>query len=304
MVNRILPTIASIGCALLLLVGLAHAQEGSRLEHIRQTGTIIIGHRDIGIPFSYYDDQHHPIGYSIDICLHIADAIKSELKLSKLDVSYKEVTAATRIPLVANGTVDMECGSTSNSAVRDQQVAFSDTIFVASPRFVTKMKANLQTLDSLHGKRMSGVAGTATIRQFNELSRRQQLGLIVEPVKDHASAFHLLETDAVEAYGAVDTSAFSMVARSSSPADYFISPPLSIDPFAIVVPKDDPAIKRIADSAIAKLFSSGEIYQLYEKWFQHPLPRFGFTLNMPMSAALKSAIAHPTDSPNPHDYGG
>lgn len=291
------------GCLLCLLFGWAYAQEPSTLEHIRQTGALVIGHRDIAIPFSYYDDQHRPVGYSMDICMRIADAIKSELKLNKLEIVYKELTAATRLPLVANGTVDMECGSTSNNASREQQVVFSTTIFVASPRFVTKAQANLRTLESLKGKRMSAVAGTATIRQFNQISRKQNIGLIVEPVKDHASAFQMLEIDKVDAYGAIDTSAFSMIAKSASPQSYFVSAPLSVDPFAIVLPKNDPDLKRIADATIAKLFQSGEIYSLYQKWFQSPLPRFGFNLQMPMSTQLKAVIAHPTDSPDPGNYG-
>lgn len=284
--------------------GAARAQDLSTLERIKQTGTLVIGHRDIGIPFSYYDDRRQPIGYSIDICLRIADALKSALRLSKLNIVYKEVNASTRIPLVVNGTVDMECGSSSNNLARDQQVAFSLTTFIASARFVTRSTPRLTTLKSLRGKTMSAVAGTATLRQFSEISRRNNLRLVIEPVKDHATAFHLLELGQVDSYSGIDTSVFSMVVRSKHPDRYFVSGPLSIDPFGIMFRKNDLELKKIADQTIQRLFKSGEIFGLYKKWFQSPLPHLGFNLSMPMSASLKHAIAYPTDSPNANDYGG
>jgi glutamate/aspartate transport system substrate-binding protein len=282
----------------------ASAQDLSTYEKIKRSGTLVIGHRDIGIPFSYYGEGHRPIGYSIDICLRIAEAVKADLGLGKLNIAYTEVNASTRIPFVVNGRVDMECGSSSNNLSRDQQVAFSVTTFIASPRFVTKKSAGLTTLEKLRGKTMSAVAGTATLRQFSELSIKKGIGLVIEPVKDHATAFHMLEAGDVESYGAIDTSAFSMVARSKRPEDYFISQPLALDPFGIMLRKNDVKLKQIVDRTIIGLFKSGEIDALYRKWFQSPLPGLGFNLNMPMSDALKHAIANPTDSPNPNDYGG
>jgi len=282
----------------------AGAQDSPTLGKIKQSGTIVIGHRDIGIPFSYYDGAHQPIGYSIDICLKIVDGIKQELGVKSLDVRFKEVNASTRIPFVVNGTIDMECGSTSNSVARDRQVAFSLTTFIASPRFVTKKDAGLTTLESLRGKTMSAVAGTATLRTFSQLNSRSNIGLTIEPVKDHATAFEMLDTGEVDSYGAVDTSAFSMVAKSKHPDRYFVSQPLAVDAFGIMFRKNDPGLKAIADRTIRAMFKSGEIERLYVKWFESPLPRLGFSLNMPMSKALKHAIASPSDSPNPADYGG
>jgi len=279
-----------------------HSEESPTFQRIRQTGTIVVGYRDSGVPFSYKNDKGEPIGYSIDICTRIVDAIKAKLALKHVDVTFKELTGAMRVPLVANGTVDMECGSTSNTPSRSQLVSFSDTTFVASARFVTKKTAKLTSLQSLKGKRMSTVAGTETLREFNAMNARQQLGMIVVPVKDHPSAFKMLEADEVDSYGAIDTSAHSMVARSKSPGAYFISEPLSVEPFAIALHKNDAELKRVADDVITGLFKTGEINQLYQKWFESSLPRFGFNLKMPMGAALKNVIAHPIDSSNPNDY--
>jgi glutamate/aspartate transport system substrate-binding protein len=305
--GKMVRLLSCIGAALGLILAAhpaATAQEAPTVDKIKQSGTLVIAHRDIAIPFSYYDDNHRPIGYSIDICLRIADAIKSALGLKKLEITYKEVNASNRIPLVVNGTADMECGSTSNNVARDQQVAFSVTTFIASPRFVTKRKSGLTTLQSLRGKTMAAVAGTATLRQFSQISSKQSIGLVVEPVKDHATAFKMLESGQVDSYGAIDTSAFSMVARSQHFEEYFVSEPLAVDPFGIMFRKNDVTLKKIADQTIEGLFKSGEINRIYEKWFQSSLPRLGFDLHIPMSKALKHAISNPTDSSNPADYDG
>jgi glutamate/aspartate transport system substrate-binding protein len=279
-----------------------HSEESPTFQRIRQTGTIVLGYRDSGVPFSYKNDKEEPIGYSIDICTRIVEAIKAKLAPKHVDVTFKELTGAMRVPLVANGTVDMECGSTSNTPSRSQLISFSDTTFVASARFVTKKSAKLTSLQSLKAKRMSAVAGTETLREFNAMNTRQQIGMIVVPVKDHPTAFKMLAADEAESYGAIDTAAYSMVARSKSSDDYFISEPLSVEPVAIALHKNDAELKQVADEVITGLFKSGEINQLYQKWFESPLPRLGFNLKFPMGAALKNVIAHPTDSSNPNDY--
>lgn len=301
------PKTTLIGFTVAALIGLVAAtgpaQELPTFQRVRQTGAIVVGHRDIAIPFSYYDGQHRPVGYSIDICMRIVEAIKVELGLKRVDVTFKEVSAATRIPLVANGTVDMECGATTNNATRQLQVSFATATFVSSTRFASKKSARLGSLEDLRGKRLVAVAGTDNVLQLSEISSKRQLGIIIVPAKDHTAAFHMLETDQVAAYAADDILAYGMIARSKAPADYVISTePLSVEPYGIMLRKGDPDLKRVADGVIVKLFKSGEIHQLYGKWFLSMIPHFNVNLNVPMSDALKRVIARPTDSPNPNAY--
>src|SRR4029077_8603943 len=170
--KAIVMTIAATG----LLVGTAIAQEGT-LKKIKDTGTITIGHRESSAPFSYYDDKQQVVGYAMDLCNKIVDAVKKDLKLAKLEVKLQPVTSATRIPLIANGTVDLECGSTTNNLDRQKQVAFTITHFVTANRFVTKKSAKLKKLEDLKGKTVVSTSGTTNIKQITELNTEKKLGL-------------------------------------------------------------------------------------------------------------------------------
>src|SRR5947207_5804682 len=165
----------------------ANAQElTGTLKKIKDTGAITIGHRESSVPFSYYDDKQQVVGYAMDLCNKIADAVKKELKLDKLEVKLNPVTSATRIPLIANGTVDLECGSTTNNLERQQQVSFTITHFVTSNRFVSKKAANLKTVDDLKGKTIVSTSGTTNIKQITEIGAQKGLNLNILAAKDHA----------------------------------------------------------------------------------------------------------------------
>src|SRR6185295_8925056 len=187
--------IAAIG----LFAGTAAAQEGT-LKKIKDTGTITIGHRESSIPFSYYDDKQQVVGYAMDLCNKIVDAVKADLKLSKLDVNLQPVTSATRIPLIANGTVDLECGSTTNNRERQKQVSFTITHFVTANRFVSKKSANLKTVDDLRGKTVVSTSGTTNIKQITEIGAQKGLNLNIIAAKDHAEAFLMVETGRAAAF--------------------------------------------------------------------------------------------------------
>jgi glutamate/aspartate transport system substrate-binding protein len=287
-----------------LPIAAAEEQQGSTLDRFRQTGVIRVGHWGVAIPFSYYDAEHRPVGYSVDICMRIVDAIRAQFGLPELEIEFTEVTAATRIPMLANGTVDIECGPTTNTPTRQQQgVSFATTTFVGATRLATKMDANIKSLSDLAGKRLVAVAGTDNILRLTELNGRQQLGIIIVPVKDLSVAFHMLEESRVEAVAADDILAYSMVATSNSPRSYVMSDQaFSVEPLAIMFRKEDSDIKSVANGVIAKLFQAGEINKLYDKWFMSAIPPKNVNLNVPMSDALKRVIAKPTDSPNPNDY--
>src|SRR6058998_4352880 len=170
------------------------------LKNIKDTGAITLGFRDSSIPFSYLDDNQKPVGYAMDICYKIVDAVKKELKLDKLEVKLNPVTSATRIPLMANGTVDLECGSTTNNAERQKQVSFTITHFVTANRFVSKKSANLKDLNDLKGKTIVSTSGTTNIKQITELNGQKNLGITILPAKDHAEAFLMVESGRAVAF--------------------------------------------------------------------------------------------------------
>jgi glutamate/aspartate transport system substrate-binding protein len=280
----------------------AYAQEGT-LKKIKESGTITLGHRDASIPFSYYDDKQQVVGYAMDLCNKIVDAVKADLKMPNLKVALNPVTSATRIPLMANGTIDLECGSTTNNLEREKQVSFTITHFVTANRFVSKKSANLKTVNDLKGKTVVSTAGTTNIKQITEINGAQNLGMNILPAKDHAEAFLMVETGRAVAFVMDDILLYSLVATSKAPADYTISEDaLSVEPYGIMLRKDDPAFKKVVDAAMTKLYKSGEINGIYEKWFLKPIPPKGINLNVPMSPAFKKVVANPTDSGDPAAY--
>ena len=297
----------NIGLALAttLVVSQASAEElTGTLKNIKDTGAITLGFRDSSIPFSYLDDNQNPVGFAMDICYKIVDAVKKELKLDKLEVKLNPVTSATRIPLMANGTIDLECGSTTNNAERQKQVSFTNTHFLTASRYVTKKSSNIKSIDDLKGKTVVSTAGTTNIKQLTEANVARGLGANIIPAKEHAAAFLMVETDRAVAFVMDDILLASLVAGSKSPADYVISKDAfsKPEPYGIMLRKDDAAFKKVVDAATAALYTSGESEKIYNKWFTDKIPPKDLNLNTPISAELKKEFAKPTDSPNPDDY--
>jgi glutamate/aspartate transport system substrate-binding protein len=281
--------------------GTASAQD--TLKKIKDTGTITLGHRDSSIPFSYYDDKQQVVGYAMDICYKVVDAIKAELKLPKIDIKLNPVTSATRIPLMANGTIDLECGSTTNNLERQKQVAFATTHFVTANRFVSKKASNLKTVSDLKGKTVVSTSGTTNIKNANEINVEKKLDMKIIAAKDHAEAFLTVETGRAVAFFMDDILLYSLVANSKNPSEWAISADaLTIEPYGIMMRKDDAAFKKVVNGAINNLYQSGEINKIYDKWFLKPVPPKGINLNVPMSAPFKKIVAKPTDSGDPKDY--
>lgn len=281
----------------------AGAQEGT-LKKIKETGAISLGHRDSSVPFSYLDDKQQPVGYAMDICAKIVDAVKKELKLDKLEVKLTPVTSSTRIPLIANGTVDLECGSTTNNADRQKQVSFAPTHFLTASRFVTKKASNIKTIDDLKGKTVVSTAGTTNIKQLNDANTEKKLGINIIPAKDHAEAFLMVETDRAVAFVMDDILLASLVAGSKEPAAYVIpEAAFSLpEPYGIMLRREDPAFKKLVDQAVGDFYKSPEGKANYDKWFTKPIPPKNLTLNVPLSAALQKVYDKPTDSPDPAMY--
>jgi glutamate/aspartate transport system substrate-binding protein len=296
-----------IGLALAaaLSAGQANAEElTGTLKKIKESGAITIGYRDSSIPFSYLDDNQKPIGFAIDICRKIVDAVKDELKLDKLAVEFNPVTSSTRIPLLANGTIDLECGSTTNNPDRLKQVAFTNTHFLTATRFVSKKSSNIHSIDDLKGKTVVSSAGTTNIKQLTEANAARNLNLTIVPAKEHAESFLMVETDRAVAAVLDDVLLASFVAGSKDPDAYVISKDAfsKAEPYGIMLRKDDPAFKKVADAATAALYTSGEGQKLYDKWFMQKIPPKGLNLNSPISPELKAEFAKPSDSPEPDSY--
>jgi glutamate/aspartate transport system substrate-binding protein len=296
MIRLVVPALA-----VLLAAPCALAQD--TLARIKERGEIVVGHRDSSVPFSYLDDKQQPVGYSVDLCLRVVDAVKAELKMPALRVRYNPVTSATRIPLVANGTVDIECGSTVNNVERQQQVSFSVTTFIVGTRFIAKRSNNFKTLNDLKGKTVVCTAGTNTIARVHELNNKRNLGMTILSGKDHAESFLMVESDRAAAFFEDDILLAGLAANSRSPSDWAISTEgYSVDPYALMLPRGDAGFKRVVDKALTDTMKSGAIMALYDKWYIKPIPPKGVTLNFPMSPALRKAFERPTDSPDPASY--
>ena len=298
--NLVRQTFALLAAAAIALP--AAAQEGT-LKRIRDSGSITIGHRDASVPFSYYDDKQQPVGYAMDLCLRIVDAVKSELKMPKIDVKYQLVTSANRIPLMANGTIDLECGSTTNNLERQKQVWFTMTHFVTANRWVSKKSSNIRSLADLKGKTVVSTAGTTNIKQITEINAAQNLGMNIISANGHPEAFQMVETGRAVAFVMDDILLYSLVSQSRTPGDYLISmEALSVEPYGIMVRKDDAAFKKVVDAAMSNTYKSGQINAIYDKWFLKPVPPKGINLNVPMSEQFKKVVAKPTDSGDPAAY--
>ena len=297
--KRLAPWIVSLAA---LVSFTAAAQEGT-LKKIKDSATITIGHRDASLPLSYYDDKQQPIGYAMDLCAKIVDAIKTELKLPKVEVKYQLVTSANRIPLMANGTIDLECGSTTNNIARQEQVWFTITHFVTANRWASKKSSNLKTLADLKGKTVVSTAGSTNIKQITEINAAQNLGMNIISANGHPEAFQMVETGRAVAFVMDDIILAGLAAQSRSPNDYEISSvALSVEPYGIMLRKDDKAFKAVVDRAMSNIYKSGEINAIYSKWFEKPVPPKGVNMNLPMTAAFKKVVANPTSSGDPKAY--
>jgi len=232
------------------------------------------------------------------------EAIKKELKLSKLDVKLTPVTSSTRIPLLANGTVDLECGSTTNNLERQKQISYTNTHFITASRYVTKKSSKIDKIDDLKGKTIVSTAGSTNIKQATEANAAKNLGMTIIPAKDHSDAFLMVETDRAAAFVMDDIIIAGLVASSKQPGDYKLSEDaFSLpEPYGIMLRKDDAPFKKVVDAATSALYKSPQFADLYAKWFMKPIPPKGLNLNVPFSPQLKKMFANPTDSPDPAAY--
>jgi glutamate/aspartate transport system substrate-binding protein len=297
--------LAGMTMPLCAFMGAATAQDLSgTLKKVKETGVITLGHRESSIPFSYIDDNAKVVGYAMDICAKIVDAVKSDLKMDKLEVRLLPVTSSTRIPLLANGTIDLECGSTTNNLDRQKQVSYTNTHFLTANAYVSKKAKNLTKIEDLKGKTVSSTAGTTNMKQIQEINAAKNLGMTIIPAKDHAAGFLLVEFDRADAFVMDDILLASLVATAKAPADYALSTEAFglPEPYGIMLRKDDAPFKALADRVTSTLYKSPEGTALYNKWFNAPIPPKGLNLNVPLNAMLRKMLTQPTDAADPSVY--
>ncbi|MBR0827597.1 amino acid ABC transporter substrate-binding protein [Bradyrhizobium manausense] len=288
-----------------VLASPAAAEELSgTLQKIKETKRITLGYQEASVPFSYLDGDQKPVGFALDICLRIVDVTKKQLSMPDIAVEFLPVTSSNRIPLMVNGTLDLHCSATTNNADRQKQVAFTNTHFLSATRFAAKKAAKINTIDDLKGKAVTAVAGSVNLTQLAKVNTERNLGINIQPAKDQAEAFLLLETDRAQAYALDDVQLAVAIARSKEPSLYMISEETfsKPEPYGIMLRREDAPFKALADRATTELYASPEIEVLYKKWLQSPTPPNGLNYNVPMSAALKNAFKKPSSSFDPDVY--
>ena len=281
-----------------LAVPVLAQESGGTLKKVKDSGSITMGIRESSLPLSYLDDKQQPVGYHIDICNRIVDAVKAHLKLPAIKVTHTPVTSQNRIPLVTNGTVDLECGSTTNNEARQKQVAFAPTTFVTNVRMAVKKASGIKSLDQLNGKPVATTTGTTSVQLMRAHEKGKHIDFKEVYAKDHADAFLMLETDRAVAFVMDDNLLAGLMVTSKNPNDYaIVGEVLNIEPIAIMLRRDDPAFKKVVDDAVKALMKSGEIDKLYARWFMSPIPPKSANLNFAMSDKLKELIKTPSDAP-------
>lgn len=279
-------------------IGFAQSATAGTLEKVQESGSITMGIRESSKPLSYLDGDQKPIGYHIDICNGIVEAVKVKLKLKTLKVVHQPVTSQNRIPLVTNGTVDIECGSTTNNAARQNQVAFAPTTFVSNVRMAVKKSSGIKGLSQLSGKPVATTTGTTSVQLMRAHEKGQGLDFKEVYGKDHADAFLMLETDRAVAFVMDDNLLAGLIVGSKNPGEYeIVGEVLNVEPIAIMLRKDDPQFQGLVNAAVRDMIKSGDVDKLYKKWFMSPIPPKGENLNFPMSEKLKEALKSPNDNP-------
>ncbi len=286
----------------LLLIGtaassLAHAEElTGTLKKIKDNGVIVVGHRESSVPFSYYDNQQKVVGYSQDYSNKIVDAVKAKIGVADLQVKLIPITSQNRIPLLQNGTFDFECGSTTNNLERQQQAAFSNTIFIVGTRLLTKKDSGIKDFPDLAGKTVVVTSGTTSEKLLNKLNEEKKLDMRIISAKDHGDAFRTMETGRAVAFMMDDALLAGERAKAKQQSDWVIvGTAQSEEAYGCMLRKDDPQFKKLVDDTIAQLQTSGEAEKSFDRWFKQPIPPKDLNMNFDLSAEMKALFKAPND---------
>jgi len=289
---------ALMAAAAVVLLSATGVQAADTLAKIAESGKITLAYRESSVPFSYLDGPNKPIGFSVELSNAVVDAVKKKLNKPNLQVQLMPVTSQNRIPLITNGTVDLECGSTTNNSARGKDVAFAVNHFYTGTRLLVKKSSKIKNYADLAKKTVASTTGTTNALVMRKYNTEKNLDMDIVLGKDHADAFLLVESDRALAFAMDDILLYGLIANAKNPADYeVVGEALQVEPYACMLPKDDPAFKKLVDDTFIGMMKSGEFEKLYTKWFMSPIPPKNVPLNLPMSQQLKDNIKTPSDKP-------
>ena len=290
-------TAAITAACLMALSTVAGAAElTGTLKKVKETGSITLGYRESSVPFSYLDAEGKPVGYAFTVCRRVADAVKAELGLKDLDIKYQAVTSANRIPLIQNGTVDIECGSTTNSLKRQREAAFSVNYFGIQVSAAVWKSSGIKSLDDLNGKTVTVTSGTTSVALIKEYAKTHGLKIRYLMTKDFAESMQLVANKRADAFILDDVLLAGQIANQPNAADFeIIDASLGVEPYGAMFRKDDPAFKAVVDKTIVGMMKSGELAELYKTWFESPIPPKNMNLNFKMNGFTKELFTNPSD---------
>lgn len=295
---ELLAVLACLPCVALAGEGDAAAALTGTLKKVADSGRITLAYRESSVPFSYLDGPRQPIGFGVDIAAQVVDAVRKATGRRDLEVRYQAVTSQNRIPLVANGTVDLECGSTSNTAARAKSVAFAINYFYTGPRLLVKRDSGVQGFGDLAGKPVAVTTGTTSFKLLRKLDLERGMRMTLVAGRDHVDSFLLVDAGRAAAFVMDDILLYGQMLNAKRPQQWqVVGEPLQVEPYACMLRKDDPAFKRLVDGVLAGLMASGEFAKIYDKWFMQPIPPRGRSLGLPMSPQLRDNLHALSDRP-------
>ena len=284
--------------SLALAFGAAHGQATDTLKKIKDSGSVTMGVRESSGALSYTLGDGKYTGFHYEVCQHVLADVQKQLGLAKLDIKYQPVTSQNRIPLVQNGTVDIECGSTTNNATRQKDVAFAPSLYVEEVRIAVKANSGITSIANLAGKTVATTTGTTSVQLLRKHERANNVDIKELMGKDHSDSFLLLESGRADAFVMDGQILAGLISKSKAPADYkIVGEVISVEPIGIMYRKDDPAFKKAVDDSVRAMAKSGEAAKLYDKWFMQPIPPTNTKVGLPASEMTKAAWANPTDKP-------
>lgn len=285
-------------CSALAVAMPAAGARADTLQTIAGSGRMTLAYRESSVPFSYLGGPRQPIGFGVDIALKVAEEVKRETGRRDLEIRWQAVTSQNRIPLVANGTVDLECGSTSNTATRAKSVAFAINYFYTGPRLLVKQGSPVRGFDDLVGKPVAVTTGTTSFRLLRQMNLDRQAGMTVIAGRDHVDSFLLVDAGRAAAFAMDDILLYGQILNAKRPAQWqVVGEPLQVEPYACMLRRDDPRFKRLVDRVIGGLMASGEFERIYDKWFRSPIPPRGRSLDLPISPQLRANLRVQSDRP-------
>ena len=275
----------------------ADAEPHPVLDRIRTTGRIVLAHRESAVPFSYYDANKKPVGYALDLCKDVAEAVRKHLGLKTLDIAYLAVTPATRIDAIASGRADLECGATTNNAERRQKVAFTIPHYITGSRYAVRADSTIEELAQFEGHVLVSTAGSTPFKSIDTANKDRLLRIDVKAVKDNAEAMKMLADKTADGFAMDDVQLYGLISESANPAQFkVVGKFLTIEPLAIMMSKDDAAFKKVVDDEMRHLIRSGEGEKIYDRWFMKPIPPRNVAMNLPMSYLLRDSWKYPSDA--------